>query len=480
VTGTIVVRRAHVDGAEVDGAGFDGAEVDVVWRGGVVTAIERSGRSAVPDAIEIDAGGGALIPGLHDHHIHLLALAAARASTRVGPPEVVDVGGLGRALTAACLASRSGWVRAVGYHESVAGDLDAATLDRLVPAGRDAAIRVQHRSGQMWVLNARAIAVTGLDRLDRPGIERDAGGAVTGRVFGLDDLLRQMVPADAPDLAALGRELATYGVTGVTDLTPTESSSEVELLAGAVTAAGFPVGVVITGGPGLDPAAAPGLGRGAVKFLPADHTVPDVDALASGFAAAHAAGRPVAVHCVTRVGLVIALAAWSDAGVRPGDRIEHGAVLPAELLGEIHDLGLIVVSQPNFVAERGDAYLADVEPADQPHLWRCGSLIEHGIGVAAGTDAPFGHPDPWRAITAAVERRTATGAPLGSDEAIDPARALDLFLGAPDQPQRPRRIAVGAITDLCLLDRPLADALAAPAAGAVRATIGRAGLTVLR
>jgi predicted amidohydrolase YtcJ len=186
------------------------------------------------------------------------------------------------------------------------------------------------------------------------------------------------------------------------------------------------------------------------------------------------------VHCVTRVGLVIAFAAWRQAGVLPGDRIEHGAVLPAELLEELRDLGLIVVTQPNFVAERGDAYLADVEPADQPHLWRCGSLIEHRICVAAGTDAPFGHPDPWRAIAAAVERRTATGMPLGRDEAVDGVTALDLFLGAPAAPHRPRRIVAGAISDLCLLDRPLADALATPTAGAVRATIGRAGLTVVR
>jgi predicted amidohydrolase YtcJ len=467
---TVVVRRAEVDGAQLD----------VVWRDGAVSAVAGSGCASVPGAIEIDAGGGALVPGLHDHHIHLLALAAARASVRVGPPEVVDVRGLSAVLAAAGTTARSGWVRAVGYHESVAGDLDAATLDRLVPAGRDVAIRVQHRSGQLWVLNARAIAVTGLDRLDRPGIERDAAGAVTGRVFGLDDLLREMVPTETPDLAALGRELASYGVTGVTDLTPTESSSEVEVLAHGVTAAGFPVGVVVTGGPGLDPATAPGLARGPVKFLPADHAMPDVDALIAGFVASHAAGRPVAVHCVTRVGLVIALAAWRDAGVMPGDRIEHGAVVPDDLLDELRDLGLVVVTQPNFVAERGDAYLADVEPADQPHLWRCGSLASHGIGVAAGTDAPFGHPDPWRAITAAVERRTSTRAPLGRDEAVGPAAALDLFLGAPDTPHRPRRIAAGTITDLCLLDRPLADALAAPTADAVRATIGRAGLTVVR
>jgi predicted amidohydrolase YtcJ len=185
----------------------------------------------------------------------------------------------------------------------------------------------------------------------------------------------------------------------------------------------------------------------------------------------------VAVHCVTRVGLVIAIAAWRASGVSPGDRIEHGAVIPSELIDELRDLGVAVVTQPNFVAERGDAYLTDVEADDQPHLWRCGSLIERGIGVAAGTDAPFGHPDPWRAIAAAVERRTSGGAPLGPDEAVAPRRALALFLGSADDPTVPRAVRPGVVTGLCLLDRPLSDVLASPGSDAVRATIGRAGVT---
>src|ERR1700687_1481338 len=36
----------------------------------------------------IDAEGGALIPGLHDHHLHLLSLAASLDSLQCGPPEV--------------------------------------------------------------------------------------------------------------------------------------------------------------------------------------------------------------------------------------------------------------------------------------------------------------------------------------------------------------------------------------------------------
>ena len=45
-----------------------------------------------------DARGGALLPGLNDHHLHLFALAAAQSSVRCGPPEVTNKEELAAAL----------------------------------------------------------------------------------------------------------------------------------------------------------------------------------------------------------------------------------------------------------------------------------------------------------------------------------------------------------------------------------------------
>src|SRR5262245_13535437 len=92
----------------------------------------------LPGEERLDAAGGALLPGLHDHHLHLLALAAR--SARCGPPEVRTRDELARALGAARL--HAGWIRGTGYHESVAGALDRRDLDALAPG---AAVRVQHR-----------------------------------------------------------------------------------------------------------------------------------------------------------------------------------------------------------------------------------------------------------------------------------------------------------------------------------------------
>lgn len=456
MTGRVLIRGAEVAGALVD----------VVITDGLITAISATGSSSSspspspspsPSAMVIDAEGGALLPGLHDHHVHLLAMAAAVGSTSVGPADVGDAAGLRAALRRASAQMAAGeWVRAVGYHEAVAGELDRAALDAIVD---DRPLRVQHRSGAMWVLNSVALAAVGAE----PGHD--------GRFLRADTWLRDRMPHHPLDLAAVGRRLAAYGVTGVTDLTPTSDAAEVALLGAAVSSGTIPQRLTITGAPDLPATAAPHLARGPVKVVVGDHALPSLDDLMARFRAARALQRSIAVHCVTREAVVLALVAWQEVGAMAGDRIEHGAVIPPELFAELAALGLTVVTQPSFVRERGDQYLTDVDVADRPHLWRCASLAAAGIGVAFGSDAPYGSADPWAMVRAATERRTATGQSLGAGEVLAAADALDRLLGAASAPTTPRAVTVGAPADLCLLDRSLTDMLREPDAVAVRATL---------
>jgi predicted amidohydrolase YtcJ len=167
---------------------------------------------------------------------------------------------------------------------------------------------------------------------------------------------------------------------------------------------------------------------------------------------------------------VLALAALEVTGSASGDRVEHGAVIPDDAVATLRRLGLTVVTQPALVHERGDRFLADVDADDRPFLWRCGSLLRAGVNVAGSTDAPYGPADPWRAMRAAVDRRTAGGQPIGETERVTPRQALDLFLTPLDDPGgRARRVVPGA-TDLCLLHVPLATALAELDAANVRMT----------
>ncbi|MFD9279348.1 amidohydrolase family protein [Streptomyces mirabilis] len=408
---------------EVEGYG----PVDVRLGGGRVVGIgrRRAGRG------DVDGRGGALLVGLHDHHVHLAALAAEAASVRVGPAEAGDRDGLVRAL-------RSGppgeWVRAVGYHESVAGELDRWVLDGFAP---DRPVRVQHRSGALWMWNSAALRAAGLEG------GGDGGDGGDGRFWREDERLRGFTPPVRLDLRGVGARAAAYGITGFTNADPHPGQDLPELLSV------LPQRFVVMG-----------IGDAPVKFLLDDATLPTPGELAASVAAVRP--RPVAVHCVTRVQLLVTLLALEEARPVAGDRIEHGSVIPAETMPWLARLGVTVVTQPHFPVERGREYATEVDPDDQAHLYRCRSLTDAGIPLAAGTDAPYGSADPWAVMRAAVER--------SSGEAVDPCAALDLFAGEPQHPSQVRRLTVGAVADLCLLHVPLKEALDLMSADVVRAT----------
>lgn len=449
------------DPAEVllRGVEVDGGIVDVHVSGGRIDAIGPA-LPRTDETVIVDGHGGALLPGLHDHHLHLFAVAASTSSVVAGPPAVRDASELATALRAADAALPAGrWLRATGYHESVAGDLDRHALDRIVD---HRPLRVQHRSGARWILNSVAVDAMDLTAQDHPGIDRDERGAATGRVDRADSWLRALLPpAAAPDLSTLGAALASRGVTGVTDTTASDDEGDLAAIARAVGAGAIPQRVMVTGGHALAGLATPeGVERGPVKLLVDDGDYPALEDLADQIGDAHRHGRAVAVHCVTRTALVLALAAWDEAGSRPGDRLEHGSVIPAELITDLRRHRLTVVTQPGFVAERGDEYLRDVDADDVPHLYRCRSLLDVGVAVAGSTDAPYSAPDPWAAMRAAVSRRTPSGAVLGAGERVTPEVALRLFLGDLHDPGGPSRVVrVGAPADLCLLAHPLATVL---------------------
>jgi predicted amidohydrolase YtcJ len=449
-----------VNGLLLTGCEIEGVPgLDVRVRNGVVAEVAANLEADGDDVLA--AAGGALLPGLHDHHLHLMAMAAALESIPCGPPAVKDRDVLASALRGASRAAPPGaWLRGVGYHESVAGTLDCDALDALVA---DRPVRVQHRSGALWVLNRAAIRVTGLEH-----------AAPSGRLRRADRVLGERVPPVALDLVEVGRRLAAVGITGVTDATPRLDGRGLDVLTAAVARDDLPQRLVVLGAAHAPDPGHPRVTLGPWKLVldEADDEGFDPAAIAAAIAAAHAAGRAVAIHCVSRVEVVVAIDALARSGPVSGDRLEHASVLPIGLEHRLRELGVAVVTQPNFIAERGDAYARDVDADDLELLYRCGTLLSAGVAVAGGTDAPFGTADPWRAMRAAVTRRSDDGRVLGAHEAVTPRAALDLFLSQPHAPGGvPRRVRPGTPADLCLLREPLADALRTLDAGQVKATI---------
>lgn len=452
--GDILIRNAEV-------AGRPGRDVRLF--GGVIQEVGE-GLSGAGDVI--DARGGALIAGLIDHHIHLLATAARADSLSLS--DVVGAEGFAVRLREGLAARPPGaWLRAVGYHDGAAGLLSRDDLDRLAP---DHAVRVQDRTGALWILNSRALERIGTADLP-PCVELDAAGRPTGRIWRGDAWLQSRIGRVAPPLGPIGAALASQGVTGAMDASATNDADSAHVLADAVRAGDLPLNLRLMS---AGPFAAPADGAyavGPLKILLDDRDLPPIEDLVARIAVARATQRAVAVHCVTAAELAVTLAAFDAAGALPGDRVEHGGMIPAHAIGPIVQLGLTVVTQPGFVFERGERYLADIAAAEQPDLYRAASLNAAGIPLASSSDAPYGPLDPWTAMRAAVRRETSAGRPVGLHERVSPAMALRLYQGGFERPGgKARQVVVGAAADLCLLKTGLGEALAVLSADLVAAT----------
>jgi predicted amidohydrolase YtcJ len=366
------------------------------------------GLTVTPSDKVIDGRGGRLLPGLADHHIHLMATAAAAAS--------VDVSA---GLDALRSAPAGGWVRAVGArHELIRADIDAVESERPV--------RVQHRGGSLWTLNSLGVEAVRAHLTDEE--------ARTGQLWRADRRLRLALRTEiaAADLAALGRRLVEYGITHVTDATPDLEDGTLQRLRDSL--------------PQHISALAPG------KIVVADHHLPTPDALADRIAAHHHDDRAVALHCVSAPALALAITTLSTVGSRPGDRIEHAAVCDDAAAARLAELGVIVVTQPSLVARHGDDYRAGTEAAELPYLWRYAGLRAAGVAVVASSDAPYGDLNPWCTVAAAADRTTPSGVVLGPGERVPADTALRSFLTNPDDPSGPERaVAAGEAADLCLL-----------------------------
>lgn len=462
----------------------------------------------------LDAEGGALFPGLHDHHLHLLALAASLDSVGCGPPQVANADELQAALQSA--TTQNGVIRGFGYHESVAGELDREKLDRW---RNDLPLRIQHRSGTLWILNSKAIDLLQLDRgNDHPGVEHDARGRATGRLFRCDAWLRVQWPPsrERMELRRISEQLASFGITSLTDASASNTAAEWNLFAEAIHNGELLQNVQLLGSFDLpsekvlasdsDPlrparCTPPALTRGAVKILLHEAELPTLETLTEQIARAHTQGRGVALHCVTRTELIFAATALAQAGVDAEDRIEHASVAPPDAVALLAELASVesstkfsvageakstapctspaplqIVTQPHFLFERGDQYLVDVEAADRPWLYRGRGFLNAGLRLRAGSDAPYGSADPWFIMRCAVERKTASGITLRSDETLTPEQALALFFPnaltqKSDIVQSVREcIAPGKAADFCLLDRPWQAARCELSRGLVRAT----------
>ena len=448
-----------------------------------------------PETRCLDCGGGCLIPGFQDAHLHLLALAGRLMGVDCSPGAVGSAAELQEAVRRRAGKSPPGsWLRGWGYDDwTLAG---GAHPKGAYPVGRhptrlelDAAaphhpVRLVHRSGHATALNSLALQRVGISREtpDPPGglIDRDGEGEPTGLLLEMDSYLEGRVPPLLPEELEEGLRLArrwllSHGITTVHDATPANDLSRWRLLSHGQTedAPPTPRVVFMPGIVNLQEFVDAGLGHGSgdgtawlgpAKIMLTGSTgplTPSPQELGELVGRAHGAGFPVAIHAVeAEAVLAVARAIGAAREGRDGlgmDRIEHASELPPEVLDEVVACGAAVVTNPGFLYFSGARYRKQVPGAMRPWLYRIGSLRRRGVPVAFGSDAPVEMPDPMTELYAAVTRRSASGPPLEQEEAIGVQAALvahtvggALAAGAGDWLGA---LEAGMAADLTLLDR---------------------------
>ncbi len=442
---------SHVVGRPLaaDAAGALRADEPVLLRLADGRVEDRTPLAALPGrATPSDALGdpdALILPALSDAHVHLVACAAEREAEDLAAPRPRSIAELlARLASAAQHAPQGGWLRAAGYDEAWLAERRHPTLAELDAAVPDVALRARHATRHASLLNseARARVEQALGPLGEAHAPRDASGARSGVVYGLEaEITRVVGPLDeaaiARGLAAVGRTLAGHGVTHLDEVTASNDAARVALLARAVGSGALPqrVRVYVGDADEVAPARRAGGARievAGVKLLA--RSTDDVHAPGFGAAIARArrAGVPVAVHAVEPDVVAAVLDTLAAAPARSGadelpDRIEHASLCPPELAARLAAARVAVVTQPAFLVARGDKYGDEVEPPLWPWLYPLATLRAAGVLVAGGSDAPVVPLDPRLGLEGATVRRTCSGTLLAPEERLAPAAALELF-----------------------------------------------------
>ena len=194
------------------------------------------------------------------------------------------------------------------------------------------------------------------------------------------------------------------------------------------------------------------------------------DDFRDAIARAHAAGWQIGVHAQGDRAIDRVLDAYESAlRAHPREdhrhRIEHCGGPRPDQLERIARLGVMVVGQPRYFWDAGDAWLRVLDPERAHRLQPYREMIDAGVRFALSSDAPVASHRPMDTIASAVLRTTVSGDVIGGDQALsvdEAVRACTIdaatsYFGN----HRLGTLEVGKLADVVVLD---ADLFATPTA----------------
>ena len=457
----------------------DPAPEALVVRDGKVAFAGRlaEARKITKDLPQIDLKGAAAYPGFIDSHVHLTGVGQREMTLNLDQvASVADLVAVVKAWDAtypgAGPLTGRGWIETHWPERRfpTRADLDAVSTTRPIVLGRS--------DGHATVLNTAALKLAGITR-DTPDpaggrIERDASGEATGMLI---DTAQGLIRAKLPPMSyetrkeALARGAALYAARGWTrGVNMSTSAEDVKALFELSAEGRLPIRVdifvtpedsaeVLKWGPYQDPTGLVrvrgvklymdgALGsRGAALKAPysdrADTSglvIAEHDPTLALMKRALDVRAQIAFHAIgdraNRMALDWMVEAFRTNG--PGAaqvvwRIEHAQIIDPGDIAWFHKSGGVASMQPSHAI--GDLYFAPARLGDGrltgAYAWQ--TLLEEGVVVAGGTDAPVEVGDPRIEFYAAAIRKDLqgrSGPDWHPEEALSRDDALYLFTGA--------------------------------------------------
>ncbi|MEU7000063.1 amidohydrolase family protein [Nonomuraea sp. NPDC046570] len=194
--------------------------------------------------------------------------------------------------------------------------------------------------------------------------------------------------------------------------------------------------------------------------LKAGEDVKPYEQLVKLFRTAAEAGIAVATHAIGDQANHLVIDAYEAIGTAAGlrHRIEHAQHLRSPDLTRMARLGIAASMQPVHCTsdiDLVDSLLAGHELAS--YAWR--GMLNAGVALAFGSDAPVEHPNPFAALYAAVTRTRQDGTPAGGwqpEQKLSMAEAITAHtLGAAyaaGEQDRKGVLAPGMLADFIAVD----------------------------
>jgi predicted amidohydrolase YtcJ len=403
--------------------------------------VERVGVGDPPGADRvIDLPGATIVPGFIDAHVHLTSLGLSAENEDVAATRSAE------ALLAVASARARGTTDAVvslqGYDETLWDDPTLPTVDALDTVTATPLV-IRRTDGHVALLNTAALTLA--DALDTPGVARDDEGRPTGVVTGTaNHLVGRWVAASRSDheiealqLSGAARAAAS-GVTTVHEMSLPLEFGPLDLDTLLAHRSDLPVSLEVVLGV-MDVPKAVELGLRAIGGdLAADGSIgartaaigdPYVDGPGSGdlafddeilegfFRDGHDAGLQVGMHAIGDRAIEQILGAWERIYRRLDSRerrhfrarrhrIEHFEMPSLRQIERAAMLGIGASMQPTFDAtwgHEGELYERRVGPDRAWAMNPLRTVLERGVELGVGSDAPVVPVDPWTTVRA-IER----------------------------------------------------------------------------